>query len=144
MLILVPLPDFSKSMRVMDYVGLKKQRVETYQILKCLEKPKAWKHHPSVQMWTGYQEALKQYYNESVMEWIRRGHPNNMQLKPVNRHKMVMPEWWGQTDIPASHRAALLASNPEWYARFGWPEAPKVDYVWPNSITTESDLNALS
>ena len=47
---------------------------------------------------------------------------------------VVMPSWLGRGDFHASHRAALLAKDPDWYGQLGWSEPPVVAYVWPTAV----------
>ena len=58
----------------LDSRRLGKQRVEAFQIIKALEgKTKGWKNHPATKAWEGHIEALKDYYNIMINEWISRG-----------------------------------------------------------------------
>ena len=80
----LPYADFSKTIKVLDYKRLGKQRVEALQILKALHDPKnGWYHHPAVKMWVGYDEALKHYMNCCIREWILRGYENTMIMPRV-------------------------------------------------------------
>ena len=54
----MPYPDFVKSVQVLDYRRLGKQRVETYQVLNVLLErthTKGWRNHPFTRMWSGYE-----------------------------------------------------------------------------------------
>ena len=69
----LPHKSFNESFKVLDYRRLGKQRVEAKQILNVLldrTTTKGWRNHPIVRMWAGYENALKQYFNECVDEWI--------------------------------------------------------------------------
>src|SRR5579871_5412727 len=71
------------TMAILDTKRLGKQRVEAMQIIEALEgnsKSKTIPNHPATKMWKGYVDALKDYYNCAVQEWIDRGKDNNMDL----------------------------------------------------------------
>ena len=82
----LPYPDFQKSLEVLDYRRLGKQRVEAKQILNVLldrTTTKGWRNHPITKMWVGYEDALKVYFNMCVKEWIHRGYNNTMELENI-------------------------------------------------------------
>jgi hypothetical protein len=135
----LPYPDFRASARVLDYRRLGKQRVEARQILKVLRsdtgiqnRPElhgAWRNHPAVHMWYGYEEALIHYGNIMIEEWSMRGYKNTMEILPVIRPKM--PSWLYHGPFHASHRGNLLRKDREWYGQFGWTESDNLPYIWP-------------
>jgi hypothetical protein len=45
--------------------------------------------------------------------------------------ELFHPPWLGMPEFHASHRAALLAKKPAYYAQFGWTEEPSLEYFWP-------------
>jgi len=133
---------FFDTARTLDNKRLGKQRVEAMQILKILTgetKPGkngkvAWENHPAVKMWRGYERELALYGAAICCTWIDRGFKDTLfdtfvllltKLKPVRR-----PDWINEEFIN-SHRAALLAKNPEWYSQFNWDVEPKIEYIWP-------------
>jgi hypothetical protein len=128
----LPYPDFERSLAVLDYRRLGKQRVEAHQILAILRgQQSSWVSHPAVRMWRGYEGALVAYYNAALREWAARGY-RNIILQPLPEAPVVvMPPWLGREDFHASHRSKLLAKNPEHYSQFGWREEPGLPYVWP-------------
>jgi len=127
----LPYPDFTESARCLDSRRLGKQRVEAMQILRALANPNyGWQHHPAVQMWRGYDQALKLYMNAIIEEWVRRGYRNNMPLVGV-MGKIEMPLWVGNENFHASHRSSLLRKDPKHYAQFCWKEVPDLPYIWP-------------
>jgi hypothetical protein len=126
----LPYPEFDKSATVLDRQRLGKQRVEAYQIIRSITFSNGWSHHPIVKMWTGFENALKLYSNAMVTEWIRRGYRNNMEIYNLNGCEIAFPWWLGNDEFHASHRAALLAKNYEYYSKYGWIEEPKIRYVW--------------
>lgn len=131
----LPYPNFVASAMCLDNKRLGKQRVEGRQIQTALQDGSGWSNHPATKMWDGYTLALMAYTDACIREWIRRGFENNMplMLDPVKPYflDIQMPPWLGCEKFHASHRAALLFKNFEWYSQFGWGEDPVYDYVWP-------------
>jgi hypothetical protein len=133
----LPYPDFAESARVLDDVRLGKQRVEAYQIVRTLAGiTQGWRHHPAVKMWRGYEDALVDYGVAMCAEWTSRGRADTVHgklLEHRSRRKAVLPPWFGDAALHASHRSNLLRKDPEWYRRWGWAEPPDLPYVWPVS-----------
>lgn len=142
----LPYSKFTKCAAVLDRQRLGKQRVEGWQILNILLKlrknPKekiGWMNHPAVRMWKNSDFILALYTISCCAEWTARGYKDTINEKILNlafenldilEHKK-QPSWLGNEKLHASHRAALLAKNPEWYQQFGWKEEPKIEYFWP-------------
>lgn len=134
----MPYPDFKDSIKCLDNKRLGKQRVEANQIYKILKNypnkngksSNAWKNHPAVKMWKGYEDALAEYYNFCVIEWINRGFKNTMELIKVEQ-KYNIPHWIGRNEFHASHRSNLLRKDFNYYSKFGWKECNSLDYIWP-------------
>jgi hypothetical protein len=126
----LPYPDFKKSAKILDYRRLGKQRVEAMQILKALHiNNYGWKNHPIVKMWRGYENALIEYKNTMIEEWVDRGYNNNMEIEPVN-DLVIYPPWFGVEVLHASHRSNLLSKDYDYYSQFNWKEKPGQKYVW--------------
>lgn len=124
----LPYASFSKTAACLDPKRLGKQRVEAWQIHKCLTTGEGgWKHHPAVLMWKGYEGALAEYYNAILAEWIKRGYNNTMLPLEVGGSK---PWWLGMNIFHMSHRSNLLRKD-EWYSRFKWTEPNDLPYYWP-------------
>ncbi len=145
----LPYPEFTKTAQVLDPLRLGKQRVEAMQIIRALTRPVyGWKHHPSVLMWQGYEEALGAYAVEICREWCRRGHADTCHLKilddltaaavPTPPRPQIelaavgaLPPWLGDDAVHRSHRSALLRKDPGWY-RGAFHDVPDdLPYVWP-------------
>lgn len=138
----LPNPSFAVSAAMLDDRRLANQRNEAFVILRTLlGELNGWRNHPAVRMWRGCEGLLWDYGAECCIEWHHRGHPEERvgikyirltnRSGPASLFEDVMPTWLGNEAFHASHRAALLAKDPEWYGQFGWTEEPKVDYVWP-------------
>lgn len=136
-------PSFEDTAKSLDNKRLGKQRVEAMQILKIVEwyetrkgpKP-AWNRHPAVLQWVGYSEALRQYLQAMIDEWVHRGFNNTIQ-SGVTDIIAVMP-WWTSCDrytreVIRTHRARLMQKDSDYYF---WEniETSGVDYYWPVRI----------
>jgi hypothetical protein len=128
----LPYPDFKKSVEVLDYKRLGKQRVETFQVLNILlnrTATKGWINHPVTKMWRGYEAALQTYQNYTISEWIKRGYKNNMQFENI-LIEARMPFWFGDERLHKSHRSNLLRKDWEYYSQH-FEEDPNLPYFWP-------------
>lgn len=125
----LPYPDFQKSVKCLDFRRLGKQRSEAMEIIEAIKYGTGWKYHTAVTMWRGYLEALKEYYNTVIWEWIERDYETTMPIFQVK--EVVYPHWFGDEAFHASHRSNLLRKNPQWYGQFGWIEPDNLPYVWP-------------
>lgn len=130
----LPLPDFQKSAACLDMRRLGKQRLEALQILKAIFDPSyGWQNHPAVNQWRGYVSALENYLFFIEDEWKTRGYKSSLSGITFNKG-IFYPLWLGYPPYHASHRAALLAKDYEWYSKFDWKETPEINYVWPSKI----------
>lgn len=128
----LPYNDFYKSVQCLDYRRLGKQRVEAKQIYNALQpgSTSRWRSHVAVRMWKGCENALLHYMNTAIEEWVRRGYNNNMNLAVVS-FPVIMPFWFGDERLHASHRGNLLRKNFKYYSQFGWNEPIDMPYWWP-------------
>jgi hypothetical protein len=129
----LPNPDFKKSLEILDNKRLGKQRVESFQILNCLQgKSKGWRNHPATRMWTGFENALIEYLNLSIGIWKDKGFKNTMEYQEFFTDKTFDdPPWLGNEEFHASHRSNLLRKDPEFYGKYGWTESSDLPYIWP-------------
>lgn len=128
----LPYPSYLRSVKVLDYRRLGKQRVECLQILNALKSPtNGWRNHPAVLMWRGYENSLTFYMKTVILEWIYRGYKNNMIVPKIDSNNLVHPKWLGLDEFHASHRSNLLRKNPKYYSKFGWIEPDNLGYFWP-------------
>ena len=134
----LPFPSFHETAKVLDYRRLGKQRVEAKQIYLALTQPNyGWKNHPAVKMWQGYENALVHYGLEMCTQWRIRGYKDTLTdffKLHIQHNSIVYPPWFGDAAFHASHRAALLMKNFEYYKTFNWVELPKIEYIWPKVI----------
>jgi len=78
----LPFSSFWRSAKCLDNKRLGKQRVEAMQILTTLSgKNKAWKNHPAVKMWKGYENALAEYGIVICEEWRSHGFRDTCEIK---------------------------------------------------------------
>lgn len=154
MITFLPSPSFRESAGLLDNKRLGNQRVEARMILRWLRDPQRYARQQAAgytAMWRGFERALGLYYNEVCAEFARRG-GRNVECTPeddgwIFREGGVaggaagedadasrpppMPPWLGDERLHASHRAALLAKDLQWYGQHGWGEEPRVEYLWP-------------
>lgn len=90
---------------------------------------KAWKNHPAVLMWKGYENALAKYINECIIEWKFRGF--NCKLNYIHIPKLKIPFWIGDKNFHLSHRSNLLRKDKSYYSKFNWKISDDKPYVWP-------------
>lgn len=130
----LPSPSFEQSAKALDRQRLGKQRLEAYQILKTLQgHSDGWAHHPAVKMWRGYEDALAQYYNAIVAEWLKRGYRNNMPYPLPHSPSPEMPPWLGDPSFHLSHQSNLVRKLPSHYAQLFPTVTATLPYVWPRS-----------
>lgn len=135
--------------RVLDNKRLNKQKVEAKEILDATMRTSGgWINHPAVNMWRGYANGLKYYFNRIVEECIKRGFNNTMHIyeftqqqldnihyetieeyiesknqcknqdKNQNQDQIIMPWWFTWPPLLYSHRCSLLRKMPIYYERF--------------------------
>ena len=149
MMTFIVVGDFILNAQLLDGMRLGKQRVEAMQILNILiaklksQLPvgtkQAWVNHPIVKAWEGYIPALQYYTNCIILEFIKRGGDNNMEL--YNIAEPIVYPWWTQWErLQHSHRAMLLRKNPFFYSsKFrAHDEYHLHGYIWPHLITNEN------
>jgi len=128
----LPYKSYTESFKILDYKRLGKQRVEAFQVLNVLlgrTTTGGWRNHPVTKMWKGYENALKQYLNECIDEWVSRGYNNTM------KHEVIVggikyPKWLGNDLFHSSHRANLLRKDKGFYSKFLWTEDSSNPYCW--------------
>jgi len=143
----VPYPDVDLSAMALDSKRLNKQLLEGRQVYKILatnQRSGAWVNHPAVKMWRNYDTGLYHYLTAIRDECDRRGiswqknwdaiqtmHDNNWH----RGDKAVMPAWWNDDRVHASHRHNLYVKDSEYYSVFdNEPNSPcceKCNYFWP-------------
>lgn len=140
----LPYADFDESAACLDRQRLGKQRVECLQILQTLTNGSRWQNHPAVKMWKGFEDVLIRYGLAVCKEWKLRGYRDTCTEKISSFREVypdspkgLRPRFLGNTLFHASHRAALLFKNPDWYSQFEWQESPAIPnehgslpYVW--------------
>lgn len=125
----MPIDNFHENAKILDNKRLGKQRIEAAQILATLGvaiekingepyKP-THKNHPCVHMWQNFEEALKQYYNSILDEWVLRGYKNNMKFLKVS-NDVEFPLFFGSKKFHDSHKSNLLRKNYDYYSKFNW------------------------
>ena len=138
----LPYKDFDKTAKCLDNKRLGKQRVEAYQILvTILENKKAWRNHPAVNMWRGYEPDLVLYGLAMCKEWIKRGYHDTLLSKFKNikiRVYIVIPSSaspkWITNNFIRAHRSNLLRKDKKYYSKFKWNVPDNLPYIWPTKL----------
>lgn len=111
MQVFMPFENPYHSLNCLDTRRLGKQRVEASQIIKIIESQStgAWSNHPATNMYRGYLEWLKAYYNLSLLLFESRG-GNNIKLCsiPVDTANLIIPPFIGNHAFHLSHQSNLL------------------------------------
>jgi len=144
----VPFASFEATARALDVRRLGKQRVEVIQIVRALVRPDyAWKSHPAVLMWAGYEEALGRYGLTMCEVWQAQGFEDTcastiradlaeVGIEQIRSYDVLLaegalPPWLFDRDVQLSHRSSLVHKDPEHY-RPQFPGVPDdLPYVWP-------------
>jgi hypothetical protein len=132
----LPYPDFKRSVEILDYRRLGKQRIEVKQLLVALTGVGGWKNHPAALMWRGHSKALAQYGVVCCEEWIRRGYRDTTLEKLLSYAdpNAPPPDWFGGEDFHLRHQSNLLRKNLEFYRPIFGPDVPdNLPYIWPES-----------
>ena len=129
----LPYEDFKKTAECLDFKRLGKQRVEAFQIHNIVSGKRTtggWLKHPAVLMWQHNPDALANYCNTMIYEWISRGYNNTMKYL---EHDEVfsLPLWLGVEEVHSSHRSNLLRKDSKYYSQFDWFEDDSQEYFWP-------------
>lgn len=124
----------------LDNKRLGKQRVEAIQIANILlnqTSTNAWRNHPAVKMWRGYEAFLIKVYLKAILnEWTKRGFKNtkceehfNRLLNFIKDKPITEPKWFSK-DFFISHQSNLVRKNPSFYkSKFNVLE--NLEYIWP-------------
>jgi len=129
--------------RALDYRRLGKQRVEAIQILNTLVGfSDAWKNHPAVKMWKGFEPFLLcDYLSTMITEWGRRGYRNDkifesyrkihQELRTTTKSIQITPDWFCE-ELFLTHKSNLIRKYPEYYRPiFGNDIPDDLPYFWP-------------
>jgi hypothetical protein len=88
--------------------------------------------HPAVLLWIGYEDALAEYINASIDEFVSRGFRNRFPKFDLSEVEIKYPQWIFDSDFHARHRARLLDKNREEYLpKFANKKIGENSYFWP-------------
>lgn len=148
--------------RALDNKRLNKQILEGYQILKVLSGASpsgAWRNHPAVLMWKGYEHGLWNYIRSMVDIASLRGIKTENNVKNLNELYKQYNEDWGNEHpafwrdenkvmrIITTHRANLFKKDPIYYIKYQYavdspynaPCCPDrkepCKYYWPTHVS---------
>lgn len=132
----LPEKTFTQSLMSLDYKRLRKQRVETKQILRALRiETVGWRNHPATRMWRGYEGALAQYGAISCRLWRAKGYVDSLlpyfEELEEEYNSTEKPWWFGVDELHRSHQSNLKRKDAAFYAH-KWPHVPdNLPYFWP-------------
>lgn len=94
-------------------------------------------YHPCILMWLNHIDALKEYIDAHIHEWVKRGNSNNMKI--YNVKATSYPSWVSDPDLHRNHKAALLSKEiarkePEWYCNY--PDFIKAHAIYDGITAT--------
>ena len=162
----LPSSNISYTAKSLDSKRLNKQILEGYQILKVLsgESPSgAWRNHPAVLMWKGYETGLWSYIQHMITEAKARGIKTINNENNLNDLKEKCSGKWGKTPpmfwlndnkvmrITTTHKANLFKKDPIFYSQYQYaasspynkPCCDKCNYYWPTHAQRNELLNAV-
>lgn len=163
----LPSSNISYTAKSLDNKRLNKQILEGYQILKVLsgESPSgAWRNHPAVLMWKGYETGLWSYIQHMIEEAKVRGiktinnenNLNDLKEKCSGRWGKTLPMFWLNDNkvmrITTTHKANLFKKDPIFYNEYQYavdspynkPCCEKCNYYWPTHAQRNELLNAVN
>ena len=136
MQVFLPIPDILEAPRYLDPPRLGNQ---IYREALTISRGK-WRNHPASKLWyPNHLGALALYCLSGLDQLAARGHHYPKWYDYYNKllddsEHTQPPAIVGHEPFHAGHRAALLAKNPQWFAKFGWSETPEPDtkkaYIW--------------
>lgn len=144
MQVFLPESNFKHCAEVLDHKRLVKQLLEGRQIMTVLagESPSnAWRNHPAVKMFKGYEHDLYFYLKAIRTEMEQRGYKweNNWQvIKDTYRRNFIdqpyeRPFWMEDeemhTRVMITHRGRLWEKDPAYYAQYEGEGHIFMDYV---------------
>ena len=153
----LPYPNYLKSAQCLDDKRLWKQCVECLQIIQVLTEttskwtnPNAWKNHPAVKMWRGFEPDLQLYGILCCGVWKEERNGNcGSVLDKIESYKFErkppycgIPSWLGhechdilhiQNKLHYSHQCNLYRKDPEYYGQYFEVKILKKEqpYYWP-------------
>ena len=135
----LPYADFQQIADCLDFSRLRAMLREPQQALDTLlmnptrkgTPRKGYIHHPLLNLWRGYEDALRLYINVMRKKWVSIGRNSNVPLFDLPT-SVRMPPWIGNEDFHSRHRSQLYYKLPSYYCQFNWTEAslPLKEYIW--------------
>lgn len=105
-------------------------------------------YHPIILMWLSYENALKEYIDAHVDEWISRGFNNNYpklsSFDYASKDKdVIKPDFIYDSDFHLRHQSNLLRKNNIFYKSIFPSQSigDDLEYFWPYTPHTTSGLS---
>ncbi len=127
----MPYASFEVTASLLDDVRLRKQIMETSQILDALTLGSGYVHHPMTLAWRGHMDGLRMYGKAILDEYRRRGGTKYIGYDAVFKAsdpQASMPVWFGNKDFHAGHRGHLFRKDPVKYECFALDAASPLLY----------------
>ena len=151
----MPYPNMRLSAHVLSAALLGRQTAACVRILRLIAGHRDNRtdlYNIGTVAWSSHPEALVLYLDYCVSELNLRGQnrgiPSPRSRVGVKLYQIpaewsqndpAVPEWLGVERIHASHRAALLAKDPGWFAQFAWSEPRVRALAWPGTMPRPGD-----
>ena len=87
------------------------------------------RNHPIVVLWHTYTDALGEYINAHIDEWVARGY-NNTMVKYELPKKYDYPDWVNQPEFHRTMRARLREKEVAWLDEFRLGQRKVKPEVW--------------
>lgn len=117
----LPYDNLAENASVLDSVRLRKQVLETAQILDALTHGRGYIHHPVTLSWWRHEEALRLYGKFILDEYRQRGGTKYVDYDAIFGDpdiEATMPPWFGNKDFHAGHRGHLYRKDSVKYESF--------------------------
>lgn len=85
--------------------------------------------HPVLVLWHTYTEALGDYINAHIEEWIARGYNNTMKTYPVSS-EVEYPPWCEDPEFHRRMRARLREKEYTWWEEYDAGQRKQQPEVW--------------
>jgi len=135
-----PILDDNKTVKLLDVNTNKIRTVDSKRLIRLNEIyiSLGFVYHPALLMWLGHEDALKEYINVHIDEWVCRGFKNTIKKYDLCDKIIVRPEWTYDTYFHQCHRSNLLrkeienGESPHYQTMFDISQIHIVrPYFWP-------------
>jgi Pyrimidine dimer DNA glycosylase len=110
-----PILDDNKTVKLLDVNTNRIRTVDSERLIRLDEIyiSLGFVYHPAVLMWLGHEDALKEYINVHIDEWVSRGFKNTIGKYDLVDKIIVRPAWTYDQYFHQCHRSNLLRKEIE-------------------------------